>query len=846
MPLARYSRLSTIFAVLVLYWLVPMPIMAYFLDLDSPRPAGMGEAFVSVADDANALFYNPAGLASLREIELAAMYADLFTNVNAGLYTGTPTGFGHHAIAGAAPLAGIRSAAGASWLRFSSAWYQENVWTAAFASRLLSRETTPWGVSLDAGLSGKLLSWNLAAGDYADAEHKSGFTLSAGLLATWREWRLGLSGDNLLPVSMNLDGEEAVPAVWRAGLAYRLSWPAATTLALEFTERDRVRRIKAGAESWINDAVAIRLGGHYEALAFGASVDFRRLAGTPLSSRLDYAFSLPLLVRNSLGTHRMGLDFRWDSAYQQEMHQAAEDKARAARAAEAERQEHALAHLQAAGKLAQTAAAAAETCESLGRNLAALPNRPVNPELNGFARQSQTDLAAAAADLAQATAEIHKASAAAALEAKGWPISEEIKKNLDDESRQISRQAERAAAVLSRLAAWRAKPSVPAPAQSATPSTLYLPLETARREIHVRMAELSQAMESAQSKLDEVREKSGGLPAILDQGAAEALSRGLEKEFEPCQRAAATCRRVLQDLEARAEPGMAAWRSLYRDLAGQESASREASNYAANRREAVMIGYLHDQLSDLGMANKTLAWAEALARQVEEHAQVRISLQSYAEAGTLRRDLRLGDLDLVLVSWKTANRLSKEGAATSILTVKSKGKISQPQGLFVRADSGIRQWSDLKNRALGYISDDVLIRLETGFSADVPGYSQTAFFKLKKRLSSCFAAIVALQLNDIDVIAGPSYLQSIFNRNKKSFTHGMTMLPYPRLGSTPHPVMMAKNLLLQSKWEKIQRLAAYLERLHEIPGGQAVLEAVDAAQLVPWKPDFERPEGTHP
>ena len=42
------------------------------------RPAGMGEAFVAVADDASALYWNPAGLARLTSPEAIAMHNEWF------------------------------------------------------------------------------------------------------------------------------------------------------------------------------------------------------------------------------------------------------------------------------------------------------------------------------------------------------------------------------------------------------------------------------------------------------------------------------------------------------------------------------------------------------------------------------------------------------------------------------------------------------------------------------------------------------------------------------------------------------------------------------------------------
>jgi hypothetical protein len=46
------------------------------------RPAGMGEAFTGLADDIHAIYWNPAGLATLKKPELTAMHMQWFQNVN--------------------------------------------------------------------------------------------------------------------------------------------------------------------------------------------------------------------------------------------------------------------------------------------------------------------------------------------------------------------------------------------------------------------------------------------------------------------------------------------------------------------------------------------------------------------------------------------------------------------------------------------------------------------------------------------------------------------------------------------------------------------------------------------
>lgn len=55
---------------------------AAFLKLGvGARPIGMGSAFVAVADDANAIYWNPAGLAGLEKREISAMHTEWITDI---------------------------------------------------------------------------------------------------------------------------------------------------------------------------------------------------------------------------------------------------------------------------------------------------------------------------------------------------------------------------------------------------------------------------------------------------------------------------------------------------------------------------------------------------------------------------------------------------------------------------------------------------------------------------------------------------------------------------------------------------------------------------------------------
>ena len=56
---------------------------AQFLEIEpGARPAGMGYAFSAIGNDPNAVYYNPAGLASLKRVEATGMEDQYFQGVN--------------------------------------------------------------------------------------------------------------------------------------------------------------------------------------------------------------------------------------------------------------------------------------------------------------------------------------------------------------------------------------------------------------------------------------------------------------------------------------------------------------------------------------------------------------------------------------------------------------------------------------------------------------------------------------------------------------------------------------------------------------------------------------------
>lgn len=263
------------------------PAHAYFLDLgNGVRPTGMGEAFVAVADDINALFYNSAGLSRLEQLEVTGMYSDLYSNLNIRLYNQAPDRLGYNLLAAAVPFREIEGGLGLAWKQFHTVFYQENILTLGYGRKMWA-----WtggltnGGALDLGCNLKWLQWQIEANQYTtDVNYypfsefqKYGFSADLGLmLRLFSNLKIGLSGENLIPANVGLTTTEYVMPIYRLGSSYTFltqspildSWLA----ALEISARNHVYVPKLGLESWwFHRSIGVRAGANTDDFSCGLS-----------------------------------------------------------------------------------------------------------------------------------------------------------------------------------------------------------------------------------------------------------------------------------------------------------------------------------------------------------------------------------------------------------------------------------------------------------------------------------------------------------------------------------------------------------------------------------------------
>ena len=188
-----------------------------------PRAIAMGNAFTGVADDATAIFWNPAGLPDVGNQEIAATHADLFGS-------------------------GIKSDVAAFLLPFSPSWAVAADWfhtgfddgELGYGDNRFDLATgVKVGRGLSIGLNLKYLSRRTSLDDVAVRE-ASGTGADAGILyAPWNRVRLGATLQDAFDTRLeDRDGAGASLAygrTLRVGGAFRLHPNA--LLALDVDDR---------------------------------------------------------------------------------------------------------------------------------------------------------------------------------------------------------------------------------------------------------------------------------------------------------------------------------------------------------------------------------------------------------------------------------------------------------------------------------------------------------------------------------------------------------------------------------------------------------------------------------
>lgn len=230
------------------------------------RPKAMGSAYVSLADDANATYWNPAGL--VRDDRVSLMLS------NSWLY-GVSDITNTYLAVDLPQLAGLHF--GASWVRLGiKDIYYEDTINLAMAAKM------PFMEGLSLGVTGKMFL--LAAPGYEqynDPNYNGGdqgysFDLGA-IYDSGKAWSLGATLYNVLETELQLLDSTSDPdpvfTEWAAGGSYLFR----ETLLVSADFRNREGEfnnivLHGGAEIWFYDAMVLRCGLDHGLVTLGAGI----------------------------------------------------------------------------------------------------------------------------------------------------------------------------------------------------------------------------------------------------------------------------------------------------------------------------------------------------------------------------------------------------------------------------------------------------------------------------------------------------------------------------------------------------------------------------------------------
>ncbi len=254
------------------------------------RSLGMGKAFVSIADDASATYWNPAGLAQIDRKEITALHAILWADTM------------YDFISYVHPIAGMGTVGGSITRLYSGKFDgrdENNIPTHEF-----SDSQTALGASygkqivdvLALGASIKYVTHNLD-------DHKNGnFTFDIGAMyksPMVEHLQVGLNLRNLMGLRTGADTEDKLPLTLRFGFNYKLLRDK-LALVVDLEKSGAPLSYHFGTEYWAFQYLAVRFGIDPEEFTLGFGIRYRDYG-------LDYAFA----THDLGGSHRLSASWKF-------------------------------------------------------------------------------------------------------------------------------------------------------------------------------------------------------------------------------------------------------------------------------------------------------------------------------------------------------------------------------------------------------------------------------------------------------------------------------------------------------------------------------------------------------
>ncbi len=247
----------------------------------SARALGMGGAFVAVANDYSACYYNPAGLVHLPSRQVGSMYTNLY---GLGLLS-------HSFLSFAEPNTGMGSGA-LSWSHLSANLEPEewtyDCWTYSYADYLFNSENFPlnsWGANI------KYIQQNIL--DIS----ASGYSFDLSYLGKNESLSWGICvQDFFSQINWGTGHVDILPMNIMAGVAFTINQRGLIALDVELSPEDIPRNLKLGGEWKMGENIFLRGGlvrkfQKEENLNFSGGIGFKINLNATNGLLFNYAFT---------------------------------------------------------------------------------------------------------------------------------------------------------------------------------------------------------------------------------------------------------------------------------------------------------------------------------------------------------------------------------------------------------------------------------------------------------------------------------------------------------------------------------------------------------------------------
>jgi hypothetical protein len=236
----------------------------------SARPLGMGKAFVAIAEDADAIFVNPAGLASSNKVKLTSMYTSLMGDVNYMVLGGVYPIKGYGTLGAGLINTGVSDIplTDDSNVSVGTGAWNNSVLLLSYGNDLSALNLS----DVKVGASAKFYSQTGSGSDLLSSGNGSGTDMDLGIIYSPNWISVAAVGTNILPgAKVNQDD---LSSTLKLGTCFSILGDDKAliqskaheklTLALDADTQPTVTNaptmIHIGTEYWPNENLALRLG----------------------------------------------------------------------------------------------------------------------------------------------------------------------------------------------------------------------------------------------------------------------------------------------------------------------------------------------------------------------------------------------------------------------------------------------------------------------------------------------------------------------------------------------------------------------------------------------------------